>query len=350
MTVLAPPAARPAHPVAARGTVLAVGFALATAGALALAVRAPLATTVLGLIGFGVLHNVLELRYVTGRFAGILRGRLLVSLGALITGIVLCRLAGARTPEILLGYAVLATGVLVGLRRWWLRAGGLAVLAVALGASLTWPAYHFVVLAHLHNVVPLLFLWEWSRTLPAGRALFRAAQVLWVGVVPALVLAGVFDPWLAGGASDVVGFAGPPASIAAPVTPPDVTIGLRFLVVFAYLQTMHYVVWVGFLPRCAPDAARAFDLRVPWLRGWRPWALGLGLAAAMSLVLVADYANGRLLYSSFASYHAYLEFPVLLALVFGVRARSVGAAGVRAASGATTGPTTGASAGAGAGG
>src|SRR5690348_4900852 len=34
-------------------------FALAAGGALLLAVRAPLATTVLGLIGFGVLHNVL---------------------------------------------------------------------------------------------------------------------------------------------------------------------------------------------------------------------------------------------------------------------------------------------------
>ncbi len=229
----------------------------------------------------------------------------------------LCRLAGARTPEILLGYAVLATGVLVGLRRWWLRVAGLAVLAGALTASLTWPAYHFVLLAHLHNVVPLLFLWEWSRTLPAGRGVFRAAQLLWVLVVPALVLCGVFDPWITGGTSDVVSFAGSPAAIAAPVTPPDVTIGLRFLVVFAYLQTMHYIVWVGFLPRFAPDAARDFDLRLPWLRGWRPWALGIGVAAALSLIFVADYAHGKLLYSSFASYHAYLEFPVLLAVIFG---------------------------------
>jgi hypothetical protein len=87
---------------------------------------------------------------------------------------------------------------------------------------------------------------------------------------------------------------------------------------------MHYVVWVGFLPRFAPDAARAFDLRVPWLRGWRPWALGLGCAAALGLIFVADYAQGRLLYSSFASYHAYLEFPVLLAVVLGVRASRSG--------------------------
>ncbi len=52
-------------------------FVGAAAVALAVAVRAPLATTVLGLMAFGVLHNVLELRYVSGRFAPVLSGRLL---------------------------------------------------------------------------------------------------------------------------------------------------------------------------------------------------------------------------------------------------------------------------------
>ena len=37
----------------------------AAAAALVLATRAPLTTTVLGLIAFGVLHNVLEIRYVS---------------------------------------------------------------------------------------------------------------------------------------------------------------------------------------------------------------------------------------------------------------------------------------------
>ncbi len=294
-------------------------FAVASVGALVIAVRAPLATMVLGLIGFGVLHNVLELRYVAGRFSGVLRGRFLVLLVGLISGIALCRLAAARTPEILLAYGVLAAGVVYAIRHTRYRILALAGLAGALAASLTWPAYHFVVLAHLHNVVPLVFLWEWSRGLPSGRTAFRVTQLAWVLGVPALILAGVFDPWISGGASTVAAFVGTPAQVAAPVVPPDVAVGLRFLVVFAYLQTMHYVVWVGFLPRCAPDAARAFDLRVPWLSGWRPWALGAGLAALLAVAFVADYAQGRLLYSSFASYHAYLEFPVLLAVLFATR-------------------------------
>jgi hypothetical protein len=315
-------------------------FALAAGAALLVAVRAPLATTVLGLIGFGVLHNVLELRYVAGRFATVLRGRFLVLLVVLISGIVLCRLFAARTPEILLAYSVLAAGVVHAVAHPGWRIAALLGLAGPAAASLAWPAYHFVVLAHLHNVVPLVFLWEWSRWLPTGRTAFRLAQLGWVLGIPALVLAGVFDPWIAGGPSTVAAFAGTPAAVAAPVVPPGtlgavvppagtlgavvppVALGLRFLVVFAYLQTMHYVVWVGFLPRCAPDAARAFDLRVPWLSGWRPWALGAGLAALLAMLFVADYQQGRLLYASFASYHAYLEFPVLLAVLFaGGRAR-----------------------------
>jgi hypothetical protein len=293
-------------------------FAAATCVALALALRAPLLLTVVGLVTFGVLHNALELRYVMGRFANVLRGPLLWILVALISGIVGCRLAGARTPEIVLGYAVLAVGV------WWAprpvaqRSVGLAVLAAASAVSLRWPAYHFVVLAHLHNVVPLVFLWEWAGGLRAGdRRMFRATQVGWVLAVPALIFSGLLDRWIAIGGGAVAAFAGPSARVTAPFTPPAVAldVGLRFLVVFAFLQTMHYVVWIAFLPRYAPGAARAFDARVPWLRGSRIWWAGAAIGGLLALLFVADYANGRLLYSSFASYHAYLEFPVVLVLL-----------------------------------
>ncbi|WP_246157719.1 hypothetical protein [Catellatospora sichuanensis] len=314
MTVATLPAARtPAPP---RATGLALGFAACAAVALAAALRAPLATTVLGLIAFGVLHNVLELRYVAGRFAHILTGRLLWTALALVTAIVFCRLLALRGPEIVLCYGVLAAGVWHAVPRRWLLPAGVG-LAGAAAVSLTWPAYHFVVLAHLHNVVPLFFLWEWSRRLGGrDRTLFRAAQLGWVLVVPALLLAGVFDPLLADGSAAVVEFAGTPQAIAAPVSPPGPTAGLRFLAVFAFLQAMHYVVWLGFLPRHAPDAVAAFEQRVPWLAGWRPWALGIAAALVLGVLFGVDYGQGRTMYQALASYHAYLEFPVLLALLF----------------------------------
>ncbi len=307
-------------------------FVLGAAAALAIAARAPLATTVLGLMAFGVLHNVLELRYVTGRFAPVLSGRLLAVLLGLITAIVLCRLATvvvgqpARLAEIVIGYAVLGAACVVAVRGPLLVIA-LTVLVVAAGASLSWPAYHFVVLAHLHNVVPLFFLWEWSRRLPTATARwFRGVQVGWVLVIPGLLLTGAFDRYLGGVSSSVAGFAGDPRPIVAASAPPPAVVtdvGVRLLVVFAFLQTMHYFVWVGFLPRYAPDAARAFEARVPWLTGRRAWSLGISLGVVLAVLFAIDYASGKTLYSAFASYHAYLEYPVLLAVLLGLRGAAV---------------------------
>ncbi|MFC7621811.1 hypothetical protein [Microlunatus sp. GCM10028923] len=296
---------------------------IAAAGALALALRAPLALTVLGLIAFGVLHNVLELRYVAGRFAAVLTGRFLILLVILISGIVACRLIAGYQPaiakyaEVGLGYLVLGVGCWYGLRGRRLVVA-LLVLAVAAVGSFGWPSYHFVMLTHLHNLVPLVFLWEWARRIPGpARGWFRASQVLWVLVVPALILAGAVDPLIVADPGVVAGFVGDGTRVIAASAPPDasVTIGLRLLVIFAFLQTMHYVVWVGFLPRFAPEAAAAFDARVPWLRGWRTWAVGAAGGVFLAALFLSDYFAGKALYGALASYHAYLEFPVLLALL-----------------------------------
>lgn len=87
---------------------------------------------------------------------------------------------------------------------------------------------------------------------------------------------------------------------------------------FAFLQLMHFVVWVFFLPRYAPAAARAFDARVPWLRGWRAWALGIVVGILLLTLFVVDYGQGRTVYSALASYHAYLELPILMAMLIGL--------------------------------
>jgi hypothetical protein len=192
--------------------------------------------------------------------------------------------------------------------------------------SLSNPAYHFVVLAHLHNVVPLVFLWEWARRIvsPRVRLAFQAAQVGWVLVVPALLLLGLADGWLTGGGDAVRSFVGDGSRVVAASAPPGeaaTQLGLRFLAVFAFLQTMHYVVWVGFLPRFAPDASAEFDRRVPWLRGRRAWYAGLAGGAFLAVLFVSDYTSGKAFYGALASYHAYIEFPVLLALVLGFSRR-----------------------------
>ncbi|GAA2744008.1 hypothetical protein [Kitasatospora cinereorecta] len=314
MTTAALPVGRTAG-----GALPLAGFGTAAGLALVTALRAPAGLAVLGLATFGILHNVLELRYVSGRFERILTGRFLALLLLLISGIVLCRLLppapGPRAAEILLTYGVLATACLYSLRpRPLLLAAATTVLVGAASVSLEFPAYHFVVLTHLHNLVPLLFLWEWSRGLPRGRTVFLAVQCAWVLAIPALLLSGALDGWLAAGTATT-------DRLATAYTPPawlHTSAGLRFVAVFAFLQTMHYVVWVWFLPRYAPDAAAAFDRRVPLLRGPRAWLLGCAVGAALAVLFATDYAQGKALYAAVASFHAYLEFPVLLVLVLGM--------------------------------
>ena len=304
-----------------------------------LAVLVPLHTVVLGLVVFGIVHNAFELRYVLGRFHHVLHGPFLAIMLAAVSGIALRRLLvggdlGA-VVEIGLGYGVLAIGLILAARdRLPVLLPGLAVILVAAGASAAQPDLHFVVITHLHNLVPLVFLWEWSRRLPRpSRATFRGAQLGWLLAVPALFLTGSLDRWLPGlpehfGDLSVAGIVNgytPPALTGIDVWP------VRFLAVFAFLQAMHYFVWCGFLPRHAPEAAAEFDRRVPiGVRfGGRRLIAGAVIAAgALAVVFWQDYLTGRSLYQSVSTYHAYLEWPVILALVLGLRQPTSGPAPV----------------------
>ncbi|MBU7598367.1 hypothetical protein JGS22_012255 [Streptomyces sp. P38-E01] len=289
-------------------TVALCAFVAAIGVALAPALQLPAATTVFGLACFGLLHNVTELRYVLGRFGGVLTGPLLTLLLTLCTGIVLCRTVPAselsRAAEICLAYGLLGLACRYGLRGPPVPLGGAcAVLSLAAACSLANPAYHFVVLTHLHNLVPLLFLWEWSRQLARGRRLFRALQLFWVVVLPLLLLLGALDGLLAERSAET-------DRLSAAHSPPawtDSPVALRFLTVFAFLQTMHYVVWVWFPPRCAPAATASFERRVPVLRGVRVWLLGLAGTVALAALFASDHATGKQLYAAVATYHAYLE-------------------------------------------
>ena len=302
MTTVARPLDRPAL------NVPALGMSVAAIAALALALRAPIGLTLVGFVLFGALHNLLELRYVLGRFAGLLSGRFLAVLLGLITAIALARLVSGRYAEIVLGYAVLIVAGVWALRgRRFAMAALVAVLAGAAALSLTHPAHHFVVLTHLHNLVPLAFIWEWARNSP----MIRAVSAAWVLIIPAGLLLGLGD--------GLMRLDGP--TRLSPAASPlfEGTTAARFLAVFAFLQSMHYVVWVWLLPRYAPAATARFEQRLPGLKGWRIWALGAFAAAILAIVLWADYGTGRGIYASLAGYHAYLEFPVLLLMLMSFR-------------------------------
>jgi len=84
---------------------------------------------------------------------------------------------------------------------------------------------------------------------------------------------------------------------------------------------MHFLVWVAVIPRCSPASTATFERRVPALRGRRPWLLAGVVAVLLAALLLVEYGQGRTVYAALASYHAYLELPVVLAVVMGWRAR-----------------------------
>ncbi|GAA6524964.1 hypothetical protein [Intrasporangium sp. DVR] len=303
-------------------------FLLVVASALAVSLASPVATVVLGVVLLGVLHAVLELRYLAGRFsAQALRlGRPFLRLVVLLlAGIVISRLLGGlvgrpgNVAEILLGYAIIAVSVNRVLeRRHWVPAWALTGLALA--ASLLWPAHHFVALAHLHLAAVVIFLWEWSRRLPSRRArrVFRSVQVGWAVVLPLLILAGYADAWLGTDATFVRSLVGDGHSVVAGAQPPGgagTITSARFLAVFAFLQSMHLLTWVVFFPRWAPDAAADLEERLPWLTGARVWAIGFLAAAALAVLLVSDYPHGVVVHDALTSPHVYVEVPLVLALL-----------------------------------
>ena len=288
--------------------------------ALALALSVPLDVVVFGLLAIGMVHVALEVRYVSGRYHGLLRGRFLVGVNVVLVSIVVSRLllpgVMPREVEILLLVGMLVATVLLA-RSWRARAVGLAVLAPVAAFALARPDTWFVLQANLHNLLPAVFLWEWSATMadPARRRALRVTTLAWAVAVPLLLLCGVLDPWLATGSS-AASAAGGATVLPSIVGDPAGPAAARLLALFAFAQVMHYTVWCWFFPRHAPEATAAFESTPVGekLRGHRLILLAVGVTVLVAVVAAYDYAQGRTLYTSLASYHAYLEYPVLIAL------------------------------------
>jgi hypothetical protein len=296
------------------------GFVLVAGG---LALRAPLDVVVLGFLVLGLPHVVFEIRHVVGRYAPVLRGRFFVLLNVVLVAIVLERLvvpAGIGRPaELASALVLLALGVTrVKGRRRRLVAGA-AVATVGIVAA-TFVDQWFLVVAHVHNVVPLVFLWEWTaaRPEPFRRAVRSGSVVLFV-VVPVALALGVADAWLGLGRG-LPGGPGANAGVVGSVVPSGASElwTVRLLAAFAFAQLAHYAVWCWFLPRHAPAEARASSGGTSVGRTLSSRRLVLAAVTGsllVTLVALVDYRQGRTLYTSLAAYHAYLELPLLVVLL-----------------------------------
>jgi len=286
----------------------------------ALALRAPLDVVVVGILALGMPHVVFEVRHVLGRYASLLRGPVLVLVNAVLVAIVLERLL---LPAVV-GRRVELAGALVllglGLTRVARHRIVVAVVLVALGLlAVRFVDQWFLVVAHAHNVIPVLFLWEWTATRPARfRRSVRAGSIALFVVVPLALALGAADAWLSVG-HGLPGGAAANAGVVASVVPAgsDPVWTVRLLAAFAFAQLAHYGVWCWFLPRHAPAEATAFA-RTPVGRvvtGRRLLLVAVAASATIAAVALVDYVQGRALYTSLAAYHAYLELPVLVVLL-----------------------------------
>ena len=313
------------HRMEGRPWAPAAGFALATMLALVLAGLAPLALSTLGLLLFGVAHNVFELRYLACRNLRQLPAQLLILAIGLTSLIALRRLLWSGVDgerlEIALGYALLgALAVRATRARVVVRVIAGLLLGVSTIASLSQPALHFVVLAHLHNLLPVVFLWWWSTEALAGAARwnFRLVQLVWAALIPLLFMTGVFDTWVESASLSRQILGNDAMLVAQSLTPShwqDSIVPWRLLAAFAFLQTMHYVIWCGFLPWQSSPADQWLDQALDSVgapHGRSFWWLASGLAVTIGLALIMDYAQGKSAYVVLASYHAYLELAVLM--------------------------------------
>ncbi len=300
-------------------------LAVAAATALVVALASPVATAVIGLILFGTLAVLLELRYLVGRLPVIARRDVVSGLAVLLAGTSLLRLAEhlfgaqARRAEAVLGFCVVALVARVGLhgRR---RIAAYVVAGLLAAASLVWPDHYAFALLHLHQLVVLVFVWDWAARLPRARErrLFRGVQLAWGLLLPAVVLAGAVDTWLTGDPGIVRSVVGDGRSlVAAAALPGDASgvLGLRLLTVYAFLQTMQLLVWVAFMPRFATEESARFEDRFPYLTGARVWAVGFIAAAVFAVVFALGFRQGQVLFGALWSWAVHLEMAAALVVV-----------------------------------
>lgn len=298
--------------------------------ALALALVMPYEIAVFGVLVIGVPHVALELRYVCGRYHDRLPLAMFVALQVGLVLIALTRLvAGSSGRLVELGAIVVLSGlsVVVVSRSGVPRPTRAALVVLAAGTVLVaWAITHvdtwFVVQAHLHNLLPLVFLWAWAAVLPdRSRRWTRAACVLFAVVLPLVLLASPLGD-AARGPRDLTAAVTPLASVRNAVTPTALAGGdlaRRLIVLFAFAQLMHYAIWCWYLPRRAPSATAAFEATPVGraLSGGRFWLLVAGVAVLVAALALVEYQQGRSLYGALGAYHAYLEYPIIAVLALG---------------------------------
>ncbi|AUT01332.1 hypothetical protein CLI64_13500 [Nostoc sp. CENA543] len=285
-----------------------------------LSVAFPLATYTFTLAAFGLTHVLTELHYVDNRFRQRLGNNLCWRMSQLLILII-----GLRSLQVLsliptwlsitlelscvVGLVILVIPVLAK-KDWRLGIfGTMLCLTLTVGifssATLT-----LLIFAILHNITPVGFIAEKLRGKPRNNALFSCVVVFLL--IPLLIISGIPNQVLS-----YLGLVGLEASlfpvgglenhlgIFVPPQLQDEAIAISLFSAAVFLQTMHYAVVIGVLPKWEKHHKSQNEHYVfPWLVGF--------LSVILFVSFTREFIHTRAVYGIIAAVHAWVEIPILL--------------------------------------
>lgn len=270
----------------------------------------PLLSIAVSPIVLGVPHLLSDVRYLVIRQQLHRNALWLVLAGA---PLLIASVIGAREVSLLAIPATLAVT-----EGPWERRAPLLMVWLAL----TWLALRFgyqfqFAFLHLHNVVGLVLWWFWR---PRPRAhwaipalVFTASAAILLGAADPLM--SLLGPWLSVGGRFSFGEL---VEQTAPVA--DGVMGARLLLSFAFLQSVHYVVWLRLMPeddrpRVAPRSFRETFRQLMKEFSLPVLALVALLCVSLAVWALVDVGAARLGYLHVAGFHGYLELAIAARLL-----------------------------------
>lgn len=271
----------------------------------ALTLVAPLWLLALGPVLLGVPHLVADARYLVVLPKLHERGPLawLALLPLIATGF------GAPAAISLLA---IVPAVLMARASPTRKAIGLTAWGALTGVAITWETPFLLAFIHLHNLIAV-GLW-WSLRPRTKAALLVPAAVL-AGTV--FLLAGGAEPILTAlGAWQAPGSGASFTEFVESSAPGlDSPWAVRLVLSFAFLQSVHYAMWL----RLVPEDGRARPAPRPFRATWNALVTDFGLPllvvfVGLSLFIalwgLRDLASARFGYLRLAAFHGYLELAV----------------------------------------
>jgi hypothetical protein len=279
------------------------------ASSFALTVGAPLWLLTVGPLVLGVPHLLADVRYLVVRPALHRRRAAWFAVVPLVA-------VGLGAPPVV-GVFAAAPLVLSGPGWWPRRVAVLAALSVLAVSAVVFERQFLLAFVHLHNLVALALWWAMR---PRGASAVGVLAL--VAVATAALLTGKADGVL----TALDGWEAPATGTSfedfidatAPVA--DGRLAAHLVLSFAFLQSLHYGVWL----RLIPDDARERRAPRPFAASWRALVQELGTWPMVAVLVLAlgiagwgavDPGGARTGYLRLGAFHGYLELAVAAWLV-----------------------------------